>query len=212
MSTLIHDAVGSVPISVSLDSRLHHKLPDAELIELCLNKDEQAWRVLLERHGGLIYSIAWAEAAPEDVPDVFQSVCLALVQGLQRLHDPAKLAAWIATTTRRHCQRLRQRRNRYWSGLNEPEKQMSDPVDDAALPDETLQRLEQAHLVHQAVTMLDEPCRSLLTHLFYYEDEPPSYETVAGTLNWPVSSVGPKRGRCLRRLRRTLEQIGFSPC
>lgn len=211
MSTLIHDAVGSVPISVSLDSRLHHKLPDAELIELCLNKDEQAWRVLLERHGGLIYSIAWAEAAPDDVPDVFQSVCLALVQGLQRLHDPSKLVAWIATTTRRHCQRLRQRRNRYRSPSEDREQRASDMVDDAALPDETLRQLEQAHLVHQAVTMLDEPCRSLLTRLFY-EDEPPSYQTIAEALNWPVSSVGPKRGRCLRRLRRTLQQIGFSPC
>ncbi|MCS6806040.1 MAG: sigma-70 family RNA polymerase sigma factor [Acidobacteriota bacterium] len=210
MSTLTHDAVGPVPISVSLDSRLHYKLPDAELIELCLNKDEEAWRVLLERHGGLIYSIAWAEAPPEDVPDIFQSVCLALVQGLQRLHDPSKLVAWIATTTRRHCQRLRQRRRRYWSAPDEAEQRANDPVDTAALPDEKLQQLQQAHLVHQAVTMLDEPCRGLLTRLFY-EDEPPSYEAIAGALNWPVSSVGPKRGRCLQRLRRTLEQIGFSP-
>lgn len=196
------------PLPIYVDANIHHKLPDAELIQLCLANDERAWRVMLDRYGGLIYSIAWQHVAPDDVADVFQSACLAMVQGLGRLKDASRLSSWVAAITRRQCYRIRGQRS--WKRLKvEPEgDQLANLPDDAALPDETLQKLEQARLLRQAVSMLDEPCRRLMTRLFY-EEEPPSYHEIAQQMHWPVSAIGPKRGRCLKRLRRVLDQIGF---
>jgi len=200
--------VKDVPLPIYVDANIHHQLPDAELIELCLANDERAWRVMLDRYGGLIYSIAWQHVAPDDVADVFQSVCLAMVQGLGRLKDASKLSSWLAAITRRHCYRIRDQR--CWQRLeaNQDGQPLAHLPDDAALPDETMQKLEQARLLRQAVSMLDEPCRSLMTRLFY-EEEPQSYNEIATQMNWPVSAIGPRRGRCLRRLRRTLDQLGF---
>jgi RNA polymerase sigma factor (sigma-70 family) len=131
-----------------------------------------------------------------------------MVQGLGRLKDASKLGSWLAAITRRHCYRIREQRGWKRRETDQEDEQLANLPDDAARPDETLQTLEQARLLRQAVSMLDEPCRGLMTRLFY-EEEPPSYNEIAQQMNWPVSAIGPKRGRCLKRLRRVLDQIGF---
>jgi DNA-directed RNA polymerase specialized sigma24 family protein len=55
---------------------------------------------------------------------------------------------------------------------------------------------------------MEEPCRRLLTHLFY-EEELWSYEEIAEELGLSVSTIGPKRGRCLKKLLKILNEMGF---
>ena len=63
---------------------------------------------------------------------------------------------------------------------------------------------EQSAALRAALAELPPKCRELLTVLYLGSDEP-TYEGVAKRLNMPVSSIGPTRGRCLRKLRRILE-------
>jgi len=50
---------------------------------------------------------------------------------------------------------------------------------------------------------LSEPCKALLRVLM--SDPPPSYIEVGAALDMPVGSIGPRRQRCLRALRRQIE-------
>lgn len=52
---------------------------------------------------------------------------------------------------------------------------------------------------------MDERCKDLLFAL-YFDPEEPSYEKVAERLSMPVGSIGPTRARCLKRLKKILEE------
>lgn len=182
---------------------------DPELIAACLQRNRDAWAVLVERHGGLIYSIAWkAKLPPEDVADVFQSVILDVLSGLGRLKDHNKFRAWLTSITIHHCMRLKRRHRQAFLNLDEVAEQAANIADAQPLPDQVLEDIEKQQLVRQALVMMDEPCRHLLTRLFF-EDELKSYEEIAEELGFAVSTIGPKRGRCLRKLLLTLQQLGF---
>jgi RNA polymerase sigma factor (sigma-70 family) len=183
--------------------------PDEELIRACLCADREAWAALLERYSGLIYSTAWkSNLPPEDVADVFQSVVLALLEGLGDLRDQTKLSSWLTTVTVHECLRVKRRRARPLTSLEEIEEQVVNIPDESLLPDEMIQLLEKQQLVRQALSMMDEPCRRLLTRLFFEKDDW-SYEKISGELGLSVSTIGPKRGRCLKKLLQILMKLGF---
>lgn len=187
----------------------YHQESDRALIKRCLKGDADAWEALLDRYGSLIYSIAWrANLPPEDVADVFQSVCLVLLQDLENLRDESKLSSWLTTVTLRQCYRVRRRQSAPVVSLDQVEEEVAELPDEQLLPDEVIERMEREHLVRRALSMMQEPCRRLLTYLFY-EKEFWSYEEIARELGLSVSTIGPKRGRCLRKLLRILTELGF---
>ncbi|MBI3951908.1 MAG: sigma-70 family RNA polymerase sigma factor [Acidobacteria bacterium] len=198
------------PHSVSSDKEVRHcHQPDAQLIEGCLKGDRDAWAALLERYSALIYSIAWkSKLPPEDVADVFQSVALALLEDLGELRDGTKLSSWLTQVAIHECMRIKRRHSRALKSLDEVSEELAGIPDESLLPDEMVQRLEEQQLVRQALTMMDEPCRRLLTQLFF-DKEMWSYEAIAKELGLSVSTIGPKRTRCLRKLLQILTELGI---
>src|SRR5262249_51143178 len=72
------------------------------------NGDELAWDALVERYAPLIWSLCRRyQLGSADAADVGKSVWLQLVSQLGTIRDPAALPGWLATTTRRECQRVR---------------------------------------------------------------------------------------------------------
>jgi RNA polymerase sigma factor (sigma-70 family) len=80
-------------------------LPVAELVARARDGDQRAWDALVGRYAPLVWSICHRHRLGEDADDVAQSVWLALVGQLGAIRDPAALAGWLATTTRRECGR-----------------------------------------------------------------------------------------------------------
>ena|SRR5690348_4638066 len=83
--------------------------PVATLVMRARNGDQLAWDALVERYAPLIWSLCRRyrlDAA--DTADVSQNVWLQLVNHLGKIRDPAALPGWLATTTRRECQRAEQ--------------------------------------------------------------------------------------------------------
>lgn len=185
---------------------------DAELIAACLQGDSRAWEALLNRYRRLIYSIPYKyHLSSDDAADVFQSVCVSLLEGLSALRDEAKLSSWLITTTMRECWKLK-RRQRQETGLTsstDEENGMVELAADGRLPDELIQTWQEQQLVRQGMEQLDARCRTLLTYLFYEKQEW-SYEQIAQELGMPPSSIGPTRGRCLEKLKRVLKKLGLS--
>jgi len=165
---------------------------DSELIEACLNGDQDAWTELIVRYQRLIYSVARTlSRSPEDAADVFQQVCLELYQRLPDLRDAATLPAWLITVTRRQAAAL------WKSGKSVA---LTDEHPDV---EHRIAWIENEHLVERAMLDLPERCRMLID-LLYLHPSQLSYADVAERLGIPASSIGPTRARCLAKLRKLL--------
>lgn len=187
---------------------------DAELIAACLKGDAPAWNALIVRYQGFIFRLALRQGlSTPDAEDVFQNVCVKLYQHLGELRDVHRLSGWLASVTQRETAQLF--RKQPLSLLHEGEVspgliEGAEPIHSlpALTPEEELLALERQHLVRQTLTHLPEECRHLLT-LLYDSDPPRSYAEVAASLTIPLGSIGPKRARCLERLRKELEKFGY---
>jgi DNA-directed RNA polymerase specialized sigma24 family protein len=92
-------------------------------------------------------------------------------------------------------------------------------VSEAGSLDETLPRgahsedeflaIERQSQVRAAIDHLEAPCRELLTLLFYAEPRP-AYSEIAQSLTLREGSIGPTRTRCLEKLMKILENMGFA--
>lgn len=179
---------------------------DVVLVRACRDGNALAWETLVRRYQRLIYAIPRRAGLDEDLAaEVFQQVCIALLAHIQRIEQPERIGAWLATAARRESWRQSRRAGatEQLSGL-EGDDASTQLIDSDPLPDEQFERLERQHAVRLALATIDERCRSLLTALFY-RPEPPSYSELASTLNLPEGSIGPTRARCLQKLRRALD-------
>jgi RNA polymerase sigma factor (sigma-70 family) len=184
------------------------RLDDKELIAACLDGNRDAWETLIVRYQRLIYSIPLkTRLSPDDAADVFQSVCLKLMENLSSLRDHEKIVSWLITTTTRECWRMSARKRRDISSES-PDDEGSDRVteipDHSPLADEQIVALEQQLIVRQALAQLPERCGKLLRMLFYRKDDL-SYADIARQIKIPVSSIGPTRARCLDKLKKILD-------
>ena len=182
---------------------------DEALILACRRGDAFAWETLSTRYRGLIYNVGRRVGLDkEQAADVCQNVFAILVQKLDHIKQPAQIGAWLMTTTRHEAWKLRQRERASGMAVSYDEHAIDALTEDALLPDERLLYMEEQHKVRIGLAALDERCRALLTLLFY-RDDPAPYAVVAATLGIPEGSIGPMRGRCLRKLRGILNSMEF---
>ncbi|MBI3949279.1 MAG: sigma-70 family RNA polymerase sigma factor [Acidobacteria bacterium] len=193
------------PTAVRANSRLQQ--PDAVLIQQCLENDGQAWASLMERYGSLIYSIPWRlRLSSEDIAQVFQTVCLAMIERLGMLKDESNLSSWLTTMTLQQCLQIMQQQGQLVA--NQVRGGSATKPDVAGLSDEAIRMLEQERLVRQAISMIEEPCRSLLIHALY-EKESWSCDQVAKELRQPTAATSVDLGCCLKKLMEVLDELGF---
>jgi RNA polymerase sigma factor (sigma-70 family) len=195
---------------------------DDEFVAGCLRGEQAAWNGLVDRYAALIYSIPLKYGFNEaDAADVFQSVCVILLEKLGSVRAPRGLAAWIITTTTRECLAvIRKRRREAPRPIAEGSLGAAvELIDPDRLPEEEVLSLERQHLVRTAVSQLSGNCRRLVEALFSDFSEPSepdsdsvarlSYQQLADSLGIPMNSLGPTRARCLEKLRRLLEAAGY---
>ncbi|MET7426461.1 sigma-70 family RNA polymerase sigma factor [Dactylosporangium sp. NPDC005555] len=158
--------------------------------------DALAWEDLVHRMMPVVVStIGESGLTGADAAEVNQTVWLRVVEWLERLHRPAALPAWIATTTSRECQRvIRTSRQQRPAGL-------FDDLPSADEPETEALREEQYEALRDGFGQLPDRCRRLLGMLL---GEPPmSYRDVVAETGMSIGSVGPTQRRCLDKLRAT---------
>jgi RNA polymerase sigma factor (sigma-70 family) len=180
----------------------------AGLVTAAADGDAAAWQVLVERFGGLVWSITRAHRlAAADAADVFQTTWLRLAEHVRRIDNPDSVGAWLATAARREClQSIRvSTRTIPTDDMARLDRARADdnPTEEAVLRAEREQQdAERAADIWRAAARLPVRCRELLRILM--ASPAPSYAEVAAALDLPVGSIGPTRARCLRRLREEL--------
>jgi RNA polymerase sigma factor (sigma-70 family) len=170
--------------------------------------DARAWERIVDRYAGLVWSICRAQRmSDDDAADAVQLTWLRLLQNLERIRDPQRLAGWLATTCRRECLALlRQSR----SSVTVEDKHMDRLLGSTDPADQPVLAAEQYAALWQAFQRLSEWCQRVLRALILdVEDGPPSYPLVASQLQTPVGSLGPTRARCLSQLRKLLDSGGI---
>ena len=181
---------------------------DDRLVAECLHGNEQAWAALIDKYKNLIFSILIKyHAKREDAADLFQAVCLELFSELSNLRKVDSLRSWLITITVHkafHWKRKQMRRS-------EVELDGDDQEDDGgnvAAPAELVERVEREQMVRDAVAHLPARCNEIIRMLFY-EQPPVPYGELAQRLGLATGSIGFIRGRCLKRLQKLLEDMGF---
>jgi len=172
----------------------------ADLVFAAAAGSQAAWDALVEEFNRMIWAVARAHRLGHaDAADVVQFTWLTLVERLDRLHNPARVGGWLATTARRECLRIlnaNKRRVPLGDDVIEQESLAPHPV-------ETLVRMERNEAIRGALPLLRESDQALLRLLTV---EPSlRYEEISAALGIPVGSIGPSRQRALERLRRVLE-------
>ena len=88
------------------------------------------------------------------------------------------------------------------------DENMDGISEDSPLAGDVMADLEREQLVRESIEMLPPRCRQMITLLFF-EHPPQPYTEVAEKLGLARGSIGFIRGRCLKRLKRILEDKGF---
>jgi RNA polymerase sigma factor (sigma-70 family) len=76
------------------------------------------------------------------------------------------------------------------------------------MPPGALAEVEREQLVRDAIADLPPRCREVI-ELLFFEHPPVPYSEIAKRLGMAPGSIAFIRGRCLKRLRRVLEEGGF---
>jgi RNA polymerase sigma factor (sigma-70 family) len=173
--------------------------PVAALVIRARDGDERAWAALVERYAPLIWSLCRRYRLDTTyTADVGQNVWLLLVNQLGKIRDPAALPGWLATTTRRECQRVLNKAQVPHVARHEP--------DTDNIPDGKAETIEQGLLAAERNAALREAFRRLAARdqqliALLIEDPPVRYAEISTRLGIPVGSIGPNRRRCLNKLR-----------
>jgi RNA polymerase sigma factor (sigma-70 family) len=180
---------------------------NTRLVQACLRDSQQAWNLLLDRYKNLIYSIPIRYGLPpQDAADIFQAVCLDLFNELSRVREAEALQGWLIRVTTHKCYHWKRQQSHSNGHLDQ------DGIDsiccDSPMANDVIADLEREQLVRDSIEMLPPRCRQMITLLFF-EQPPQPYAQLAERLGLARGSIGFIRGRCLKRLKRILENKGF---
>jgi RNA polymerase sigma factor (sigma-70 family) len=180
---------------------------DTRLVKECLSGNESAWSHLIDKYKALIYSIPIKyNLPPQEAADVFQATCVELLVRLPELREPRALPKWLMQVAHHECYRVKRLSQRVVS--RDSEENTPEP-ETPPIADTLVQQTQEEQMLREAMATLTPQCRRLVELLFFESPSRP-YAEVAAELGLALGSIGFTRQKCIERLRRQLEDLGFS--
>jgi RNA polymerase sigma factor (sigma-70 family) len=166
-------------------------IDDGGLIARCRTGDQDAWRMLVERHASLVNGILRGAFRLEahDAEDAFQEVFTRLYVRLDTIRDARAVRGWIAQVTRNVALD--------WLRRGGHEVATGEEIDEQAF-DEPLRAVDQALAVRDALARLPDHQREILDR-FFAQDQ--SYQTIGDELGIPAGTIASRISRALAALR-----------
>ena len=180
---------------------------DAALVKACLGGSEAAWVALVDKYARLILAVPLKfRFSRTDAEDIFQAVCVDLIEQLGTVREPAALRGWLVRVATHKCLRARIRLGR--EETTDPADLASSEAIDEPSPEQLMREVEEEQLVRDALADLSQRCQDLLRLLFADAPKRP-YDQVAKELGVTRGSVSFLRSRCLHRLHRAVRARGL---
>jgi len=194
------------PARTKASAKPEAKWNDTRLVKECLSGDEAAWAQLIDKYKALIYSIAIKyNLPPQEAADVFQSTCVELLVRLPELREPRALPKWLMQVAHHECYRVKRLSKRVVSSDSE---ENSPEPEVPPIAESLVQQTQEEQMLREAIAVLTPQCRRLVEMLFFESPSRP-YAEVAAELGLALGSIGFTRQKCIERLRRRLEELGF---
>jgi RNA polymerase sigma factor (sigma-70 family) len=178
---------------------------DAELVAQLQQGNEAAFRTLVARFQGRVYSTAFSLLrSAEEAEDVAQDVFVEVYQTIGRFRGEAALSTWLyrLATSRalQHRRRLQARKRfAFFTSLLGFSNEVLHQPPDHSNPQAILEDAQQLHVLQQHIGRL--PAQQQVAFTLRYEQDL-SYEELAAVLNTTVAAVE----SLLFRARHTLRQ------
>ena len=185
-------------------------LNERELIERLKQRDEAAFKQIVESSQGLVYNTALGIVQnPEDAEDVAQEVFVQLYESIKGFKGESKLSTWLYRITVSKAMdhlRKRKRKKRFafvqsLFGVND--ELVHDPPD-FVHPGVTLDNKEKAKELFKAINGLPEKQKAAFT---LNRVEGLSYQEISEIMKLSVASVESLLHRARKNLRKTLESF-----
>lgn len=169
------------------------------LLERFIEGDNDAFDMMVEAYVPMIYSVflRWFRLAQDDAEDLLQEVLLQLVV---KAADIRNVRMWLLGTA-----------------INQAKKRIRTLIRDRRLVERYLEDLslriqedneDIRELIVRGLKLL-KPLDAQLLSLIYLEGL--SYQQVADLLERPIGSIGPLRGRALKRLTDAITELETPP-
>jgi len=179
---------------------------DTRLVKACLAGNEEAWSLLIDKYKALIFSIPVKYGlSQQEAADVFQATCTELLVRLPELREPRALPKWLMQVAHHESYRWKRHNQRVVS--RDGDTDLPEPAT-PPIAEDIVQQTQEEQMLREAMASLTPQCRRLVELLFFETPSRP-YAEVAAELGLAVGSIGFTRQKCLDRLRRQLEELGF---
>ena len=175
---------------MAIRKRRASELDDGRLVRRCKRGDRVALAELLDRHRGLICTVARRVAGKgEHLDDLIQDALVAVVEGMDRFRGDSKLSTWVAAVTTRTAVKWVDRNGCARAAPLDENTPVAEKADDTA-----------ARLV-EAIDRLPSDQRAVVTlrHI-----EGLSTEDVAEALGVPVGTVKSRLHYARQQLKRVM--------
>ncbi len=198
---------------------------DNELIEKCLDGNQEAWNEFYSTYYNVIRRIAawrkWSFIEPV-VEEIVQEVFFDLIKGLKAFKGQSSLLTYVQRITKNKCisalrkeTTLKRKADKTSISYEEVKyKSTSDldkPLSPSPLgkPEDNFLKQEESRILRACVEQLSDKCKEIVT-LRYYSDL--SYTEIGEKLSLPEGTVCSRLKRCLLHLSKIYKEMssGFN--
>lgn len=178
---------------------------DEDFIKAYLGGDETALKSLIDRYTPSLYSYSVRFVGTTNAPDIVQDIFIKIWKNIHKFDvSKSHFKTWLFTIARNTItDYLRKKKSFVFSDLKDEEDQSFDETikDEAILPDEALEKIEDQNLLNKILLDLPEQYRTVL--LLYYEEDL-TFAEIGKILGKPLNTVKSHHRRALEKLRQIL--------
>lgn len=185
---------------------------EGQLVVAARRRDPSAFEALVRLHQGPLYNFCLRMLGrSDDAADVAQETFVQLYSHLDRLDEREPMAPWLFRVARNRCIDVIRRRRTV--PLESPDDagdstMVVDPVDDAPLPDEMMERADLQRMLSEAIAQLP-PVYAEVVALRYAGDR--SFAEIAAILACDEGAARVRFHRAKALLRRHLRASNDDP-
>lgn len=181
------------------------------LIRKLRERDEKAFREIVERYGDRIYNLTYRMlGSREEAEDVSQEVFITVFKSIDSFRGDSKFSTWLYRIAVNHCKnRIKYLARRHDRDQSEYEEEMlreqaagaATAPNPAPRPDTQLEGVELEQIMQRCIALLDEEHRAVIV---LRDVEDLSYEEICAITNLPIGTVKSRLHRARLALKKMM--------